>query len=63
MRRVSGMKNIVLVILGMISIGLLLGSLVVGELYGEMVEDILRLCGWIFWLVFIVLKSMGKNKR
>lgn len=57
------MKNIVLVILGMISIGLLLGSLVVGELYGEMVEDILRLCGWIFWLVFIVLKSMGKNKR
>ena len=63
MRRVSEMKNIVLVILGMISIGLLLGSLVVGELYGEVVEDILRLCGWIFLLAFIVLKFMIKNKR
>ncbi|HIS62829.1 MAG TPA: hypothetical protein IAC14_11425 [Candidatus Scybalomonas excrementigallinarum] len=57
------MKNIVLVILGIISIVLLLGSLVVGELYGEVVEDILRLCGWIFLLAFIVLKFMIKNKR
>ena len=57
------MKNIVLVILGIISIVLLLGSLVVGELYGEGVEDILRLCGWIFLLAFIVLKFMIKNKR
>lgn len=63
MGRVSEMKNIVLVILGIISIVLLLGSLVVGELYGEMVEDILRLCGWIFLLAFIVLKFMIKNKR
>ena len=59
----SEMKNIVLVILGIISIVLLLGSLVVGELYGEVVEDILRLCGWIFLLAFIVLKFMIKNKR
>ncbi len=63
MGRVSEMKNIVLVILGIISIVLLLGSLVVGELYGEVVEDILRLCGWIFLLAFIVLKFMIKNKR